>query len=65
MLRHDTHHKYIPGYAIEDQLPMVENWLRGRCASSLPGRSSIDAKIAVDFDITDDQARVAGSRVSV
>jgi hypothetical protein len=65
MLRHDTHHQYIPGYAIEDQLPMVENWLRGRRDSSWSGRSSIDAKIAVDFDITDDQARVAESRVSV
>jgi hypothetical protein len=65
MLRHDTHHQYIPGYAIEDQLPMVENWLRGRRDSSWSGRSSIDAKIAVDFDITDDQARVAESQDKV
>jgi hypothetical protein len=65
MLRHDTHHQYIPGDAIEDHLPMVENWLRGRRDSSWSGRSSIDAKIAVDFDITDNQARVAESRVRV
>ena len=65
-LWHDTHRKYIPSYAIEDQLSMVVNWLCGRCSSSgWYVRSSSDAKIAVDFDITDNQVRVDNSRVSV